>query len=271
MDRMIVLIRRELREASDEKTRNTAQSFFKEEIRCHGVKTAVVRKIAKEFFKRIKDSGKEAIFEQCERLWRSGYMEESFIACEWSYSVRDAYEPGDLDVFHRWIDEYVGNWASCDTLCNHTVGALVDRYPEKIEALKKWTGAKNRWLRRGAAVSLVIPARQGKFLADILSIADALLADGDDMVQKGYGWMLKQASLAHQKEVFEYVMKNKSSMPRTALRYAIEKMPREMKAQAMKKCSDCEVSWFCLAGIPQQGKKRRSASCSPVPQTKRVV
>ena len=55
------------------------------------------------------------------------------------------------------------------------------------------------------------------------------------MVQKGYGWMLKAASQSHEREVFEYVIKNKKKMPRTALRYAIEKMPAEMKALAMQK------------------------------------
>ena len=55
------------------------------------------------------------------------------------------------------------------------------------------------------------------------------------MVQKGYGWMLKAASQAHQQEVFKYIMKRKSTMPRTSLRYAIEKMPPELKAKAMAK------------------------------------
>jgi 3-methyladenine DNA glycosylase AlkD len=68
-----------------------------------------------------------------------------------------------------------------------------------------------------------------------LEIADILLHDQDDMVQKGYGWMLKEASRTHQKEVFEYVLKHKDNMPRTALRYAIEKMPAELKNEAMKK------------------------------------
>lgn len=73
------------------------------------------------------------------------------------------------------------------------------------------------------------------FLSDVFEIADALLLDQDDMVQKGYGRMLKVASHTHQREVFEYVMKHKAVMPRTALRYAIEKMPKELKNQAMKK------------------------------------
>jgi len=55
------------------------------------------------------------------------------------------------------------------------------------------------------------------------------------MVQKGYGWMLKAASQAYQNEVFEFVMSKKSIMPRTALRYAIEKMPKELKSLAMEK------------------------------------
>ena len=107
-------------------------------------------------------------------------------------------------------------------------------YPDYIAKLKEWTKSSNRWVRRGSAVTLIIPARKGLFLNDIFEIADTLLLDKDDLVQKGYGWMLKAASEAYQQEVFDYVMKNKSVMPRTALRYAIEKMPAGLKAEAMK-------------------------------------
>ena len=61
------------------------------------------------------------------------------------------------------------------------------------------------------------------------------MTDSDDMVQKGYGWMLKVASNQFPNEVFRYVMKNKNEMPRTALRYAIEKLPSDKRKQAMKK------------------------------------
>ena len=71
------------------------------------------------------------------------------------------------------------------------------------------------------------------FLGDIFEIADLLLLDQDHMVQKGYGWMLKVASQAHEKEVFEFVLSKKAVMPRTALRYAIEKMPPHLRTQAM--------------------------------------
>ena len=69
----------------------------------------------------------------------------------------------------------------------------------------------------------------------IFEIADILLLDKDDLVQKGYGWMLKSASESHQQQVFNYVIKNKKNMPRTALRYAIEKMPKTLKKEAMAK------------------------------------
>ncbi len=232
---IIDTIRQELIRSSDEQTKKTSQNYFKEKIKFHGVKTAIVTKIATEYFKIIKDRPKAEIFTLCEELWQSGYLEESFIACNWSYYLRKDYQPEDFKVFEKWVNSYVSNWASCDTLCNHTIGAFIEMYPEYLAELKKWAKSENRWMRRAAAVSLIIPAKEGKFLKDILDIADLLLIDQDDLVQKGYGWMLKAASQAHQPEIFEYVMTKKAIMPRTALRYAIEKMPKELKAKAMAK------------------------------------
>ncbi len=235
MNNIIEKIRRDLKENSNEHTRQSGQRFFKESVNIYGVKTALVSRIAKEYYKSIKDKSKAEIFNLCEELWQSGYMEESFIACNWSYFIYKKYEPGDFSVFEKWVNNYVTNWASCDTLCNHTIGAFIEMYPAYLSGLKKWAKSKNRWMRRASAVSLIIPAKQGKFLKDIFEIADILLLDKDDMVQKGYGWMLKEASRKNQKEVFDYVINNKRTMPRTALRYAIEKMPNELKKEAMTK------------------------------------
>ena len=235
MNGVISDIRRQLKSSADEKTRQSSRRFFKEKVRPYGVKSSIVGRIAKESFKSVKDRKKSEIFALCGKLWRSGYMEESFVACSWSYNIRKTFEPADFKVLERWVDKYVTNWASCDTLCNHTVGAFVEMYPEYLSGLKKWAKSGNRWVRRAAAVSLIIPARHGKFLKDIFKIADILLLDNDDMVQKGYGWMLKAASQSHQKEVFNYVVKRKAVMPRTALRYAIEKMPKALKVKALKR------------------------------------
>lgn len=175
------------------------------------------------------------MFRCCEELWRSGLLEESFIASKWSYAVRKEYQPEDFAVFARWVEHYVSNWASCDTLGNHTIGAFIEMYPEYLSGLKEWARSNNRWMRRASAISLIIPAKQGKFLQEIFAIAGILLLDQDDLVQKGYGWLLKEASRKNQQEVFDFVLKHKKVMPRTALRYAIEKMPQELRKAAMAK------------------------------------
>lgn len=235
MNDILATVRQELNSKSDEKTRISGQRYFKEKVHLYGVKASEVQKLSKEYFKLLNTLSKPEVFDLCDNLWQSGYMEESFIACNWSYYISKQYEPSDFTIFHFWIENYLTNWASCDTLCNHTVGTFIEMFPDYIHQLKKMTDSPNRWTRRASAVSLIIPARRGKFLGDIFEIAGLLLTDKDDMVQKGYGWMLKSASQAHQDEVFGFVMKHKAVMPRTALRYAIEKMPTALKAKAMER------------------------------------
>lgn len=235
MNDIIGKIRNQLEESIDVKTKENSQRFFKEKIEFYGVKAPIVNKISKELFKNIEAFDKAEIFGLNEILWQSGILEESFIACNWTYSLRKSFQPNDFEIFKNWIDLYINNWASCDKFCNHSVGVFIQMYPDYLIELKKFTKSKNRWMRRASAVSLIIPARKGLFLDTIFEIADNLLLDKDDLVQKGYGWMLKAASESHQQEVFDYVMKKKSIMPRTSLRYAIEKMPKEMRKQAMDK------------------------------------
>lgn len=185
-------IREVLRNHADEKTRISGLRFFKEEIRLYGIKSATVTSLGKEYFKKLPSDEKDVVFEHCEQLWKSGYWEESLIACNWAYAVRKSFVPDDFPVFERWVDNYVGNWASCDTLCNHTIGTIVEKYPRLLPELKRWAISPNRW-------------------------------------------MLKVASQKHQEEVFEFILQRKNMMPRTALRYAIEKMPEELKRRAMEK------------------------------------
>jgi 3-methyladenine DNA glycosylase AlkD len=232
---VLAAVRQELQQNADEKTRESSQRFFKEKVKVHGVKSALVKKIAAKYLREIKDRDKKEIYSLCENLLQADYGEEAFVAFEWAYSLQRKYVPEDFAVFERWVDQYVDNWAKCDTLCNHTLGTFVEMYPQFIESLAVWARSENRWLRRASAVTLILPARKGLFLNEIFEISDILLEDRDDMVQKGYGWMLKEASKNHQEEVFDYVMKWRAKMPRTALRYAIEKMPVEMRRQAMER------------------------------------
>jgi 3-methyladenine DNA glycosylase AlkD len=235
MHPIIKSIREELKNNADEQTKKSFQRFFKEAVKYYGVKSAIVGQIAKRSWKEVKPLGKPEIFLLCEELYASDYCEEAFIVSYWVPHLGSEFEVKDLAVFQDWIDKYINNWAKCDGFCNHTLGTFFEKYPEQISELKKWAKSKNRWMRRSAAVSLIVPAKRGRFLEEVFELADLLLEDRDDMVQKGYGWLLKEASRQHEREVFEYVMQNKTKMPRTALRYAIELMPKNLKEKAMKK------------------------------------
>jgi 3-methyladenine DNA glycosylase AlkD len=228
-------IRRDLKSSVDEKTKTSSQHFFKEEVKVYGVTTPIVEKIAERYFTKIKEKKKKEIFYLCEKLLESDYCEEAFIAFEWAYSLRNYYDKTDFPIFEGWVKKYVNNWTKCDTLCNHSLGSFIEQFPRYIDSLKAWTKSENLWLRRASAVTLILPARKGNFLNDVFEICDNLLKDEDDLVQKGYGWLLKETSRIHQKQVFEYIMKNKKDIPRTALRYAIEKLPQDLRDKAMKK------------------------------------
>jgi 3-methyladenine DNA glycosylase AlkD len=228
-------IRKTLKENIDENTLANLQRFFKESVKCYGARMPECTKIARQFWPEVQKFKKSEIFELCELLLVSDYCEEVYIISSWLPKMVGQFVRSDGFIFKGWIEKYINNWAKCDSFCNHTIGDYVMKFPEFIDELKEWALSDNRWVRRAAAVSLIIPARKGHFLNDIFEISDRLLFDKDDLVQKGYGWMLKAASEAYQKEVYEYVLQNKEKMPRTSLRYAIEKMPDWMKKEAMKR------------------------------------
>lgn len=211
------------------------QRWFKEKLENPvGLKGPIIKRISAQFFKEIKGESKKKILEYCEELLESDIGTERGIAFMWAANITDRMSKTDFPRLEGWLKKHVCNWGACDSLCCGALGELVALYPELIPKVKKWTPSKNRWLRRGAAVSMIPTVRRGEGLKDAFAIADILLTDDDDMVQKGYGWMLKVAGDSHRDEVFKYVMKNKRQMPRTALRYAIEKMPASLKKEAMK-------------------------------------
>ncbi len=144
METILNIIREELVNNVDEKTRANSTALFKEKIKYHGVKVAFVTKLSKELFKLIGSRTKSEIFDICDKLWQTGYIEESFIACNWTYYIHKKYEPEDFKIFERWVHDYVSNWASCDTLCNHSIGEFIEMYPAYLKNLKGFAKSGNR-------------------------------------------------------------------------------------------------------------------------------
>jgi 3-methyladenine DNA glycosylase AlkD len=228
-------IRKELRAKIDEDYREGSVRFFKEEIKPYGVRSAEVKKIAVRHWLKVKNMKKKEIWRICEELWKSGWFEEGSIAINWSFRMKAKYEKSDMRVFERWLKKYIKNWAHDDVFCTSSVGEMLVQFPELLNKVDRWAESRNRWLRRAAAVSLIYPIMREKYLDKALEIADKLLKDKDDLVQKGYGWMLKKMADLYPMKVFDFVMERKMDMPRTALRYAIEKMPKDWKTKAMAK------------------------------------
>ena len=224
---------RELKKHVDETYRKGAESYFKEGISLYGVRTNIVRKVAADFFRRVKKENKKTIFRLCEDLLRSKYSEEKAIAFDWAHRLHRKYTPEDFRLFESWLRKYVSNWGACDDFCCHAFGVFVHRFPEFLPNVFVWTGSKNRWLRRGAAVIMIHSLRKGEHLDFAFNIDDALMTDEDYLVQNGYGWMLKDASIIFPSQVLNYVLKHKKEMPRRALRYAIERFAPEQRRKAM--------------------------------------
>ncbi len=243
----------EIKQNANKKYHEGASNYFKEGIILYGVRLPIVRKIASKHWKFLPSHEKKEVFRLCEELLKNNKQETHTVAFQWAYAVRKQYTAKDFFVFEKWLKKYVDNWAKCDDLCGGALGYLVLEFPEVLPNVFKWTKeeptskaskhSSNRWMKRASAVSLIVSLRKGKYLKNAFKTSDALLADKDDLVQKGYGWMLKEATRKYEKEVFSYVMKNKGEttplgvhtrkMPRTALRYAIEKIPEGMKKRAM--------------------------------------
>ncbi len=232
---LISKIKAELRKHDKPSNRSNYQQFFKEKLKDPvGLKTPILRKIANETFKEVKGKPAKEILDTCDELLASGERYLRVIAFIWALKVKADYRKTDFARFERWLKNYVTHWGNCDHFCGIS-GELLVLYPDLVSRTKKWAKSKNRWFRRAAAVSLIEPVRKRLMLDEVFKTADLLLTDDDDMVQKGYGWMLKEAGNQYPDEVFKYVMKNKASMPRTALRYAIEKYPAAKRKKAMAK------------------------------------
>jgi 3-methyladenine DNA glycosylase AlkD len=223
----------DLKQRIDHDYKENSGSFSKSDYQSYGVRTPDVREIAKKYWKKIRRQPKDKVLDLAEELLESRISEQQTIAFSWAFSLKSKLKPTDYDRFYAWIKKYVDTWFKCDDFCTHAVGYLVYKYPRLSNHLVEWTDSDNRWVKRAAAVTLIYSLRREEQLALAFKLAEELLTDQDDMVQKGYGWMLKEASNNWPNEIFEFVLKHKDEMPRTALRYAIEKLEEDKRQEAM--------------------------------------
>lgn len=135
-----------------------------------------------------------------------------------------------FDLYIKRHDR-INNWDLVDLGCLHMTGSYLLDKPRNI--LYKLAKSKNMWERRTAIVSTCCFIRKGQ-LDDTFAIAEILIHDKEDLVHKGTGWMLRFAGDKDKKRLMALLDKYAATMPRTLLRYAIEKFPLKEKEHYMK-------------------------------------
>ncbi|MCF7795264.1 DNA alkylation repair protein [Patescibacteria group bacterium] len=240
--KFISSLKDELKSLIDLEYKNRVQSFFKETIFPIGVRSKDLNNLEKKYFKYLKYLNKKDFFNIINSLLQEQEHEIKKLAFKWLYRRRNDFTKTDFKVFERWLKKYVNNWEHCDSFLTHSLGYLIYSYPELIDKTDSWIKSNNRWLRRSASIILIYSFKYHKnkkefnrFFSRLKKIILEQISDSDDLVQKGYGWSAKEASNVEEGLVFRFIYKHKNKLPRTALRYAIEKMNLEYKRKAMLK------------------------------------
>lgn len=143
----------------------------------------------------------------------------------------DAMELYRIFKFYLKNSDGINNWDLVDLSAPHIVGRFLEDKPRKI--LYELVKSKNLWERRIAIVCTLHFIRQ-KDLKEVFALSALLLKDQEDLMHKATGWMLREAGKRDTKQLLAYLKKNHRKMPRTMLRYAIEKFPESKRKQMLK-------------------------------------
>jgi 3-methyladenine DNA glycosylase AlkD len=170
-------------------------------------------------------------------LIQNRFLEVKSVGIEVVARYRRDFTPALLPQWKRWLAEnHSANWATTDSICGALIGPLVFRYPELGARLRMWVGDRNMWVRRASIVGLIPRTRKGESLDLVYEIAKRLHSDTEDLIQKAVGWTLREAGKTDPARLERYLRANGPTIPRTTLRYAIERFP-EAKRRAILKAT----------------------------------
>ena len=179
----------------------------------------------------------EMTLPEIEKLITSKYHEERFcalvvLANQFKKSQDILYRKKIYNFYVRKIREgYVNNWDLIDVTGSQIAAHLLT-LDNPYEVLRKYTKSENLWLRRASIVFTFPFIREGD-VGITLSIAEDLLHDSHDLIHKATGWALREVG---KKDIFalrSFLNLHVQEMPRTMLRYAIEKLPTEERKRLL--------------------------------------
>ncbi len=151
-------------------------------------------------------------------------LEEKIFAVVMLQGIVGEFGKTEFKLFETWLDR-VTTWADHDALVHYLIGPIIAADAAFLSRPPRWAKSRKRWHQRAAAVSLIHSTRQHKNFGDIQCITEMLLPSDDDMVQKGLGWLLREAAKANPKQTVAYLMTIRERSPRLVLRTACETLP----------------------------------------------
>jgi 3-methyladenine DNA glycosylase AlkD len=159
-------------------------------------------------------------------LLRDSHLEVKSTGIELLARYRTSFAPGLLPAWKRWLAaNLAANWATTDLLCGRLIGPLLADHERLIPLMLSWSAHRNLWVRRASAVALLPAIRRGLALDVAYDVATALQSDGEDLIQKAVGWMLREAGKQDAPRLERYLRSEGARIPRTTVRYAIERFP----------------------------------------------
>lgn len=209
------------------------QRFFKEEVTSRGWYTNELRKLARRFTKvLLNDGGLDYLVQVADQLFTGEVLEEKGVAVLLLEKSVPQFTDGHFQLFEEWLGR-VNTWADHDAVVHYLIGPMVSADSKRVKTVLGWAKSKNVWHRRAAAVALIRNARAGRRFEDVERVTALLLGDREDMVQKGLGWLLREAGKANPAQTVPLLMKIRESAPRLVLRTACEKLSEETKRRVL--------------------------------------
>jgi 3-methyladenine DNA glycosylase AlkD len=222
-------IRQTLKSGGSSEHAAGVQWFFKDKIKSHGWYTADLRRAARSFRREIrKEFGLDFLVEVADELFFGTVLEEKIVAVFLLEKLDAEFGDREFKMFESWLDR-ISSWADHDALVHDLIAPMVASSPARAKNVFRWAKSPDHWHRRAACVTLIRGARARMFFPAITKLSNSLLADKDDMVQKGLGWLLRETAKFDAKRTVPYLMKIRGRTPRLVLRTACETLPGATK------------------------------------------
>jgi 3-methyladenine DNA glycosylase AlkD len=226
-------LRRALKNGGSAEHAAGVQWFFKREIKSRGWYTADLRRAAVGLRRQVRqEQGLEFLVEVADHLFSGSVLEEKAAAVFLLEKLDSEFGDHEFKLFESWLDR-ISSWADHDALVHDLIAPMIVSKPARAKAVFRWAKSPNRWHRRAACVALIRGSRAKMFFPEITELSDFLLADADDMVQKGLGWLLRETAKFDAKRTVPYLFKVRRHTPQLVLRTACETLPAGVRKRIL--------------------------------------